>query len=284
MSLASQAISAAKSAVLEEIKGAIKQAAIEHLQQLLISKPPAPKLPLPPSDSLGKPPAAGSMAMSMFAAAIKARNAAGAGSGSSAPVLQNTPVQKSGGDGWCEDPRMAGNDPNDPACLTEFHPNGSAASFEEWAEYLTGSKDPRDWADAGIDPWNYLDIPVTEPWWGSLFGGNMDEGYSMLWGLIKLGSPKYPGAGTHGIWWIPDELFGYDMSNLYAQHDAEAEMDGGPGNLPHAMLNDLRIYLQSIARARDPIHAALTAVYCIGLFPAMVIEVATSSAKPPVDA
>ncbi|HWL93400.1 MAG TPA: hypothetical protein VNT79_07680, partial [Phycisphaerae bacterium] len=91
-----------------------------------------------------------------------------------------------------------------------------------------------------------------------------------------LGSPKYPGAGTHDAWWAPDQIFDFDMSNLYAHHDEEAIMDGGPSAMPGAAAREFRIYLESILRARDPIHVLLTITYCIGLFPAMMYHVASN--------
>ena len=38
-------------------------------------------------------------------------------------------------------------------------------------------------------------------------------------GIVDLGSPEMPGAGDANAWWIPDNLFGLDMSGYYDYHD-----------------------------------------------------------------
>lgn len=64
-------------------------------------------------------------------------------------------------------------------------------------------------------PWNsYLSRNL--PW---LFTPEKPGNWYLLGGLIDLGAPYFPGAGTGSIWFIPDKLFGFDMSSLYTIHD-----------------------------------------------------------------
>lgn len=41
----------------------------------------------------------------------------------------------------------------------------------------------------------------------------------LLGGWINLGSPEKPGAGTGSTWFVPDILFGMDMSKFFIAHD-----------------------------------------------------------------
>lgn len=60
---------------------------------------------------------------------------------------------------------------------------------------------------AGTKPEGWFGMPEKAGNW-YLFGG-----------LIDLGSPEWPGAGTGSTWFVPDTLFGYKMSPYYALHD-----------------------------------------------------------------
>ncbi|MCB9872668.1 MAG: hypothetical protein H6821_00690 [Planctomycetaceae bacterium] len=53
-------------------------------------------------------------------------------------------------------------------------------------------------------------------WFGNAYTpGN----WYLLGGLIELGSPVWPGAGNGVMWYIPDKIFGMDMSDYYLYHD-----------------------------------------------------------------
>ncbi len=92
----------------------------------------------------------------------------------------------------CE-PNMSKADPNAPGGGVVSRADG----VPEWFKNLPGVENlaaPEQLA-AGIDNW------------------------SILWGAIEIGSPQQPGAGTGGSWWIPDKVFGYDMSPYFLRHD-----------------------------------------------------------------
>jgi hypothetical protein len=51
------------------------------------------------------------------------------------------------------------------------------------------------------------------------------DNWSVLWGNIRIGSPEQPHAGNAATWWVPDSVFGYDMSNYYYLHDKTFDTD-----------------------------------------------------------
>jgi hypothetical protein len=59
--------------------------------------------------------------------------------------------------------------------------------------------------------------------------------WSVLWGAIELGSPQEPGAGTKGSWWVPDKVFGYDMSPYYLLHDRIFDDDRSLGDIQRSL-------------------------------------------------
>ena len=81
-------------------------------------------------------------------------------------------------------------------------------------------------------------------------------------GLIDLGSPEWPGAGTVDPWWIPDRIGPYDMSRNYVRHDeifdpARQSMAERLGfeidAFAHALRPDLvKLFLQVIYQGRRP--------------------------------
>ena len=57
---------------------------------------------------------------------------------------------------------------------------------------------------------------------GRFFGIEQKEGNAYLFGgLIDLGSPGMPGAGTASTWWVPDRILNADMSPYYDKHDRD---------------------------------------------------------------
>ena len=55
---------------------------------------------------------------------------------------------------------------------------------------------------------------------GNFFGIKEKEGNVYLFGgLVDLGSPEMPGAGTTNTWWIPDRILNMDMAPYYDYHD-----------------------------------------------------------------
>lgn len=86
----------------------------------------------------------------------------------------------------------------------------------------------------------------------------------LLGGLIDLGSPKFPGAGTGGIsWLVPDKIFGLHMGPLYTPHDWRFD----PSNPANTLLNVLTVEVESLtgalASTRNPIHWALFVIYIL---------------------
>jgi hypothetical protein len=45
------------------------------------------------------------------------------------------------------------------------------------------------------------------------------EDWTYLWGLVNLGSPKFPGTGNAATWWAPDYFFGINTQSISEYHD-----------------------------------------------------------------
>lgn len=57
---------------------------------------------------------------------------------------------------------------------------------------------------------------------GNFFGIEQKDGNAYLFGgLVDLGSPKTPGAGTASTWWVPDRILHADMSRYFDFHDRD---------------------------------------------------------------
>ncbi len=88
----------------------------------------------------------------------------------------------------------------------------------------------------------------------------------LLGGLIDLGSPMNPGAGSIAAWWIPDSIFGLSMSPYYLQHDwtFRPEEYGAAGKPWWQMFTDWEIpsFLTGLAATNgNPVHAGLQVIY-----------------------
>ena len=92
-------------------------------------------------------------------------------------------------------PRTAHDIPTEPCFVFEenewrmFHPEtGFSASMSEFG--------------GGSGSWQ----PDLEPnWWEE--------------NVLTIGSAEWPGAGNASTWWVPDTLFGIDMSGYFTRHD-----------------------------------------------------------------
>jgi uncharacterized Zn-binding protein involved in type VI secretion len=146
-------------------------------------------------------------------AALPPPGAAGGGSGGSG----GDGGGESGGDSGSLPECPAGRDPPEYSCL----------------DPVKGEWNPLDDVNAGFanTPEEYDSIwPTLPDWLRNIFRAD-ENGYSLLgiqeikdhWyllgGLIDLGSPHYPGAGTGNFWWIPDRVFWMDMRNYFVPHD-----------------------------------------------------------------
>jgi hypothetical protein len=89
---------------------------------------------------------------------------------------------------------------------------------------------------------------LTLPDWGLFVAGENERGWFgneytpgnwyLLGGLIDLGSPIWPGAGSGGAWYIPDSILGRDMSSYYIPHDWMYHPGGHP-NHPKPSFGDI---------------------------------------------
>lgn len=79
----------------------------------------------------------------------------------------------------------------------------------------------------------------------------------LLGGLIDLGSPEWPGAGTGTQWYIPDRIGPYSMADYYARHDATFD----PAN--QNMMERLGVELDAFAHGiqSDLIKLILQVIY-----------------------
>lgn len=86
----------------------------------------------------------------------------------------------------------------------------------------------------------------------------------LLGGLLDLGSPMFPGAGNTASWWVPDSLFGIDMSPYYTTHDWIFD----PANKGHVLDGiyrnlgiELEAFLAGIQSSYCPAHWILQIIY-----------------------
>lgn len=74
-----------------------------------------------------------------------------------------------------------------------------------------------DWDFLGIDFGDIFEAGKTGENW---LGISEEKGHwYLLGGMIDLGSPEWPNAGTGSTWWVPDKIFGIDMADFYGPHD-----------------------------------------------------------------
>ncbi|MCC6264288.1 MAG: hypothetical protein IT169_11975 [Bryobacterales bacterium] len=115
--------------------------------------------------------------------------------------------------------------------------NGWSSSLSEqsnlspWGTF--GMSDLVGWFDDGAGSWVEENLALRnlfrasgEPGWLNealtslgLPAQQTPGNWYLLGGLIDLGSPVSPGAGTGSTWWVPDTLFGYEMNSYYVPHD-----------------------------------------------------------------
>lgn len=90
-------------------------------------------------------------------------------------------------------------------------------------------------------------------------GISAEKGHWYLFGgLIDLGSPEMPGAGTGFTWWVPDRILWMDMSNYFVYHDRHFN----PTTLSN-LDKDLSVELEAFRRGLtyDPMHISLQVLY-----------------------
>ena len=129
----------------------------------------------------------------------------------------------------------------------------------------------------GATPDEYNNLPDTPDWLRGILqadgqtsslGLPVKEGnWYLLGGLIDLGSPLNPGAGTGDwTWVVPDKIFGMDMSAYYLPHDWKfiPETYGKEGKPFWDMYLDWELgpFLSGIEAAKgNPIHMGLQVIY-----------------------
>jgi len=111
--------------------------------------------------------------------------------------------------------------------------------------------------------------PYLPDWMEEALGLNTswkrgDSG-SVLWGLFKLGTPYWPGAGTGSTWFVPDRVFGIDMGSMYLLHDwmfnpSDPETGNLPGLLRHLGV-EWRAFLEGLRSHDNPIGWILQVIY-----------------------
>lgn len=82
----------------------------------------------------------------------------------------------------------------------------------EWRMY---DPDKRGWSASVTEAAN---ASYFTPW-DDATSWDFDHDTSVLGGLFDFGSPQWPGAGTGSTWFVPDVLFGIDMSPYFTLHD-----------------------------------------------------------------
>lgn len=257
MSLASSAVAAAKAAIPGLLQKAAKKAATQVLQKML-SMPPAPKPVLPPWHSLGKPPAPGSPAALKLAQVIKSQHAAAnapsggaAGGGGTGPGGKGIPAAGKGG--MTCTPGGSRGFPKDPAHPYGYNPRGEGATPEDAAAYFPNETLPADYMSR---------YDSEHPWYESILGGNMEDGYTAFFGMIELGSPKWPGAGTgDSTWLIPDKIFGYDMTPYFTLHDNRWDSARDLMDMRDILATEMVSFLAGLGSTKDNIHIALQILY-----------------------
>ncbi|MCA9072556.1 MAG: hypothetical protein KDA84_26715, partial [Planctomycetaceae bacterium] len=83
---------------------------------------------------------------------------------------------------------------------------GWSATYEEYHDAYT-SNSIFDLFRAGVGEVDLLGNPKTP---GNVY---------LLRGLIDLGSPEWPGAGTGGTWYVPDRIGPWDFETYFVAHD-----------------------------------------------------------------
>lgn len=83
------------------------------------------------------------------------------------------------------------------------------------------------------------------------------DNWSILGGWIDLGSPMFPGAGTGSVWFVPDTIFGYDMSPYFTYHDWHF----GPNELSFFASLNVELNAFSMNLGFDPIRVILQVIY-----------------------
>jgi uncharacterized Zn-binding protein involved in type VI secretion len=155
--------------------------------------------------------------------------AAPGGSGKAGRVV--TDKDKKGNDkkGYADIMHLPVEDPPDPHAPMADHPFRFVdPETDEWRAWdpdkgmsATPSETPGWPTLSNLEyPFSDKNLIVAEPGERGWFGQEYEPGnWYLLGGLIDLGSPVWPGAGSGGAWYIPDSIFGMDMSDYYVPHD-----------------------------------------------------------------
>ena len=103
-------------------------------------------------------------------------------------------------------------------------------------------------AEKDGDKENFLGIKQKKGNW-YLFGG-----------LVDLGSPDMPGAGDANMWFIPDNIFGIDMSKYFDHHDEHYYgSDVGLGDIGSVLGHELSSFAKGLSL--NPLQWPLQAIY-----------------------
>lgn len=155
-------------------------------------------------------------------------------------------------------------DPHDPISQSPFE-LGSGEDQRYWDPETGWSSSPGEYNDLPDTPGlrDWMQAGENESGW---FGNPLKPGnWYLLGGLVDLGSPVMPGAGTGSTWWVPDKIFGMDMSSYFVPHDWKFHpSDVAHKYEPWKLFTEAEIpaFLSGLAATGgNPVHAGLQVIY-----------------------
>ena len=114
---------------------------------------------------------------------------------------------------------------------------------------------------------------------GDMLGIQQENGnWYLFGGLIDLGSPEMPGAGTASTWWVPDRILWADMSDYYSYHDEHYYgSDVVLSDIGKILSHEWNAFLQGASM--DPLKMGLQIVYSAATTGVGLLTAAYNSAK-----
>jgi hypothetical protein len=190
--------------------------------------------PAPPPDKASDPKNKGNSGPKNPDAPKKGGTGSGPGAGGATGAGQQTPggdatpgqvvaddYKGKPHDGYSDIMGLPVEDPPDPHGPMADHAfrfvDPETNEWRAWDPALGMSATPSESPSLTLPDWGLM---VAKPGEKDWFGNDYKAGnWYLLGGLIDLGSPVWPGAGSGGVWYIPDKILGNDMSNYYIPHD-----------------------------------------------------------------